>query len=79
MTHHNLLLQVRPAFGGNIIATIINFDRWPQMATVREGVMRLCEPDAQRSGEIFDERVTFTESDLSFGSWSGIASRGRST
>ncbi|HUT11426.1 MAG TPA: hypothetical protein VMY42_13075, partial [Thermoguttaceae bacterium] len=37
--HKNLLLQIRPAFGGNIIATIVNFDQWPQMATVREGVM----------------------------------------
>ena len=37
--HKNLLLQIRPAFGGNIIATIVNYDRWPQMATVREGVM----------------------------------------
>ena len=31
--HKNLLLQIRPAFGGNIIATIVNFDQWPQMAT----------------------------------------------
>ena len=37
--HKNLLLQIRPAFGGNIIATIVNYDQWPQMATVREGVM----------------------------------------
>ena len=43
--HKNLLLQIRPAFGGNIIATIVNYDRWPQMATVREGVMPLQEPD----------------------------------
>ncbi len=35
-----LLYQIRPAFGGNIIATIINPDNRPQMATVREGVMR---------------------------------------
>lgn len=38
--YHNLLYQIRPAFGGNIIATIINPDCRPQMATVREGVMR---------------------------------------
>ena len=38
--YKNLLLQIRPAFGGNIIATIINPDQRPQMATVREGVMR---------------------------------------
>ena len=35
----NLLYQIRPAFGGNIIATIINPETRPQMATVREGVM----------------------------------------
>lgn len=40
-THYkNLLYQIRPAFGGNIIATIINPDTRPQMATVREGVMK---------------------------------------
>lgn len=38
--YKNLLYQIRPAFGGNIIATIINPDHRPQMATVREGVMK---------------------------------------
>lgn len=38
--YKDLLYQIRPAFGGNIIATIINPDHRPQMATVREGVMR---------------------------------------
>lgn len=38
--YKNLLFQIRPAFGGNIIATIINPDTRPQMATVREGVMK---------------------------------------
>ena len=38
--YKNLLYQIRPAFGGNIIATIINPETRPQMATVREGVMR---------------------------------------
>jgi electron transfer flavoprotein alpha subunit len=38
--YKNLLYQIRPAFGGNIIATIINPDCRPQMATVREGVMQ---------------------------------------
>ncbi len=62
--HKNLLLQVRPAFGGNIIATIINYDRWPQMATVREGVMRMDEGDPKRSGDIVDEKVSFDNFDL---------------
>ena len=38
--YENLLYQIRPAFGGNIIATIINPECRPQMATVREGVMK---------------------------------------
>jgi electron transfer flavoprotein alpha subunit len=38
--YKDLLLQIRPAFGGNIIATIINPETRPQMATVREGVMK---------------------------------------
>ncbi len=40
-TYKNLLYQIRPAFGGNIVATIINPDMHPQMATVREGVMKM--------------------------------------
>lgn len=39
-TYKDLLFQIRPAFGGNIIATIINPETRPQMATVREGVMK---------------------------------------
>ena len=62
--HKNLLLQIRPAFGGNIIATIINYDRWPQMATVREGVMRLQDGDARRSGEIIEEKIELNDFDL---------------
>ena len=42
-SYKNLLYQIRPAFGGNIIATIVNPDHRPQMATVREGVMRKAE------------------------------------
>ncbi len=45
--YDNLLLQIRPAFGGNIVATIVNPEHRPQMATVREGVMKkeICDPD----------------------------------
>jgi electron transfer flavoprotein alpha subunit len=50
--YKDLLYQVRPAFGGNIIATIISPEHRPQMATVREGVMVMPEPDASRAGEI---------------------------
>jgi electron transfer flavoprotein alpha subunit len=62
--HKNLLFQVRPAFGGNIIATIINYDRWPQMATVREGVMPLPAPDGKRKGEIVTEQAQLSRKDL---------------
>ena len=53
----NLLLQVRPAFGGNIIATIVNPYRWPQMATVREGVMRMSDADPARQGRVVKAAV----------------------
>ncbi|UCF00461.1 MAG: electron transfer flavoprotein subunit alpha/FixB family protein [Planctomycetota bacterium] len=62
--HKKLMFQIRPAFGGNIIATIINFDRWPQMATVREGVMPMPEPDVKRKGEIITEQVQVNQQDL---------------
>ena len=39
-TYEDLLYQIRPAFGGNIVATIVNPEHRPQMATVREGVMK---------------------------------------
>ena len=39
-TYQNLLYQIRPAFGGNIVATIVNPEHRPQMATVRSGVMQ---------------------------------------
>ena len=48
----NVLQQIRPAFGGNIIATIVNPRNWPQMATVREGVMKPLDPQPGRTGEI---------------------------
>lgn len=62
--HKNLLFQIRPAFGGNIVATIINLDRWPQMATVREGVMPAPETDTTRNGEIIEEQVRLSGQDL---------------
>lgn len=62
--HKNLLFQIRPAFGGNIIATIINHDRWPQMATVREGVMPMPEPDVKRKGQVIEEKATLSQQDL---------------
>ena len=52
-THYdNLLYQIRPAFGGNIVATIVNPECRPQMATVREGVMKKEVFDANYKGEV---------------------------
>lgn len=55
--YNDLLYQIRPAFGGNIVATIINPDCRPQMATVREGVMKkeMVSPDYK--GEIVNLNV----------------------
>jgi len=62
--YEDLLFQIRPAFGGNIIATIINYDRWPQMATVREGVMPMPEPDVSRKAEVINKTVHLSQTDL---------------
>jgi electron transfer flavoprotein alpha subunit len=53
----DLLFQIRPAFGGNIIATIVSPEHRPQMATVREGVMVMPEADSSRTGEIVNVPV----------------------
>lgn len=50
--YHNLLYQIRPAFGGNIIATIVNPETRPQMATVREGVMKKEIGNPSYKGEV---------------------------
>lgn len=52
-THYEkILYQIRPAFGGNVIATILSPNHFPQMATVREGVMHPEEVDKSRKAEI---------------------------
>ncbi len=53
----DLLYQIRPAFGGNIIATIVSPEHVPQMATVREGVMVMPEADETRTGAIVEVAV----------------------
>lgn len=59
-----LLRMTRPAFGGNIMATILCADFRPQMATVRPGVMKALAEDATRTGEIKEFPVTFTDADM---------------
>ncbi|SHJ59090.1 electron transfer flavoprotein subunit alpha/FixB family protein [Paramaledivibacter caminithermalis] len=58
------LLMTRPAFGGNIMATIICPDHRPQMSTVRPGVMPLFEKDENREGHIEEVKVEFTKEDM---------------
>jgi electron transfer flavoprotein alpha subunit len=60
------LYQIRPAFGGNIIATIINPDCRPQMATVREGVMKKEILDPEYKGKVVNLDVSKYVSDSDF-------------
>ncbi|MET3618292.1 electron transfer flavoprotein alpha subunit [Peptoniphilus olsenii] len=59
-----LLLMTRPAFGGNLMATIVCEDFRPQMATVRPGVMQALDSDDSRKGEVIEEKVDFTDADM---------------
>jgi len=57
------LLQTRPAFGGNIMATIRSSNHRPQMATVRPMVMQAHEPDFTRTGIVIGESITAEDDD----------------
>ncbi|HVI41745.1 MAG TPA: electron transfer flavoprotein subunit alpha/FixB family protein, partial [Anaerovoracaceae bacterium] len=59
-----LLFMTRPAFGGNIMATILCKNYRPQMATVRPGVMKRLDRDTARKGGIREIRVEFAPSDM---------------
>ncbi|GHV23332.1 electron transfer flavoprotein subunit alpha [Clostridia bacterium] len=65
-TYTNLLYQIRPAFGGNIVATIVNPENRPQMATVREGVMKKEIFDAKYKGKTVVHEVAKYVSDPDF-------------
>jgi electron transfer flavoprotein alpha subunit/NAD-dependent dihydropyrimidine dehydrogenase PreA subunit len=56
-----ILLQTRPAFGGNIMATIVTRYSRPQTATVRPGIMNALPPDPTRSGQVIVENVDMAE------------------
>ncbi len=60
-----VLMQTRPALGGNVMATICTKDSRCQMATARPGVMKKMEPDASRKGQIVTHSVSLTEQDVS--------------
>ncbi len=55
------LHMTRPAFGGNLFATIVCPNHRPQMATVRPGVMKKNQPDPQRKGEIITENLNLDQ------------------
>ena len=56
--YKDILYQIRPAFGGNIVATIVNPENRPQMATVREGVMKKAILDPAYKGEVVNHDVS---------------------
>ena len=58
------LKQTRPAFGGNLMATIVTPNTRPQMATVRPGVMEKQEKDSSRKGELVKLDCALSESDI---------------
>lgn len=64
--YDNKLHAIRPAFGGNIVATIINPDHMPQMATVRSGVMQKAIYDGKAKGEVAYPEVKKYVSELSY-------------
>lgn len=63
-TYKNILHQIRPAFGGNIIATIVSPDSRPSMATVREGVMRLTRVDEDGLARVVQIECHLTDGDF---------------
>lgn len=58
------LMMTRPAFGGNLMATILCEEHRPQMATVRPGVMTPLATDHDRKGELIEEKVEFSDADM---------------
>lgn len=56
--YDRILLQIRPAWGGNVIATIVNPQTRPQMATVREGMLKMPQPDETATADIITYRIT---------------------
>ena len=56
------LFMTRPAFGGNLFATIVCPEHKPQMSTVRPGVMKMMEPDYNRQGEVVSKTIAWDKS-----------------
>lgn len=64
--YDKILYQIRPAFGGNIVATIVNPKHRPQMATVRSGVMQKALYEGKAKGEVVYPEVDKYVSELSY-------------
>ncbi len=62
--YEKTLLQIRPAFGGNIVATIVSPESSPSMATVREGVMKMAPPDPSKNARLIKKPCTLTAEDF---------------
>ncbi len=60
-----VLLQTRPALGGNVMATICTKDSKSQMATARPGVMKRLEPDESKTGNVIEHKVQLSDDDIS--------------
>jgi len=63
-TYPNVLHQIRPAFGGNIVATIVSPESRPSMATVREGVMRLTRVTDSKPAAVLERECDLTDTDF---------------
>lgn len=64
ITESNLLLQTRPAFGGNLMAQILCEKKRPQMSTVRPGVMKMMERDDKKEGDVVKVNADVSEKDM---------------
>jgi electron transfer flavoprotein alpha subunit/NAD-dependent dihydropyrimidine dehydrogenase PreA subunit len=62
-TGRRLLVQTRPAFGGNLMATIVIPSHRPQMATVRPNVMKRLEPQTSRTGKVIEVKDVFLQAE----------------
>ena len=61
---NGILIQTRPAFGGNLFASILCPNTWPQMATVRAKVMKPIVPDSSRKGRVVEKHYSIDESKI---------------
>jgi len=62
--YKNILHQIRPAFGGNVIATIVSPEGGVSMATVREGVMKMATPDPSNVADVVEEPCDLADTDF---------------